>query len=75
MPGLLSRLKGAKYNLKTHGSSSQSSKKKDVESVSDLTPLKKLLLNAGPSLREDGSDRFYGMENFGNTWLALKLSK
>lgn len=67
MPGLLSRLKGAKYNLKTHGSSSQSSKKKDVESVSDLTPLKKLLLNAGPSLREDGSDRFYGMENFGNT--------
>ncbi|CCU76114.1 ubiquitin carboxyl-terminal hydrolase [Blumeria hordei DH14] len=70
MPGLLSRLKGAKHNLKTQGSSSPTSKK-DVESVSDLTPLKKLLLNAGPSLSEDGSDRFYGMENFGNTWLAL----
>lgn len=28
----------------------------------DLTPLEKMLLNAGP-LREDGTDRFFGLEN------------
>jgi ubiquitin carboxyl-terminal hydrolase 9/13 len=31
-----------------------------------MTPLEKMLQNAGP-LREDGSGRFYGFENFGNT--------
>ncbi|MCJ1242909.1 hypothetical protein MMC30_000105 [Trapelia coarctata] len=30
------------------------------------TPLEKLLQDAGP-IRNDGSDKFYGMENFGNT--------
>ncbi|KAF2132804.1 cysteine proteinase [Dothidotthia symphoricarpi CBS 119687] len=30
------------------------------------TPLEKLLLNAGP-LRGDGSDKFFGFENFGST--------
>ncbi|MCJ1468445.1 hypothetical protein MMC07_007074 [Pseudocyphellaria aurata] len=30
------------------------------------TPLERLLLDAGP-LRTDGSDKFFGMENFGNT--------
>ncbi|KZF26009.1 cysteine proteinase [Xylona heveae TC161] len=31
-----------------------------------LTPLEKLLVDAGP-VRSDGSDKFFGMENFGNT--------
>ncbi|KFY40823.1 hypothetical protein V494_03298 [Pseudogymnoascus sp. VKM F-4513 (FW-928)] len=36
------------------------------EPVVELTPLEKMLLNAGP-IRPDGSDKFFGMENFGNT--------
>jgi hypothetical protein len=36
-------------------------KKKD-EPVFEITPLEKMLQNAGP-LREDGSDRFFGFEN------------
>jgi hypothetical protein len=35
--------------------------KKDATSQPQ-TPLEKLLLNAGP-IREDGSDKFFGMEN------------
>ncbi|KAK5101281.1 hypothetical protein LTS08_004888 [Lithohypha guttulata] len=31
-----------------------------------ITPLQRMLENAGP-LRSDGSDKFWGMENFGNT--------
>ncbi|GIK03085.1 hypothetical protein Aspvir_007154 [Aspergillus viridinutans] len=31
-----------------------------------MTPLEKRLLDMGP-IREDGSDKFYGMENYGNT--------
>ncbi|KAK5554577.1 hypothetical protein LTR46_007303 [Exophiala xenobiotica] len=30
------------------------------------TPLERMLMNAGP-VRHDGSDKFFGMENFGNT--------
>ncbi|EXJ78362.1 ubiquitin thiolesterase [Capronia epimyces CBS 606.96] len=30
------------------------------------TPLERMLMNAGP-VRNDGSDKFFGMENFGNT--------
>jgi ubiquitin carboxyl-terminal hydrolase 9/13 len=44
-------------------------KKKD-EPVFEITPLEKMLQNAGP-LREDGSDRFFGFENFGNTWYGF----
>ncbi|KAI1437641.1 cysteine proteinase [Xylaria sp. CBS 124048] len=40
-------------------------KKKD-ESTPEMTPLEKMLQNAG-AIRPDGSDKFYGMENFGNT--------
>ncbi|PNP43745.1 hypothetical protein TGAMA5MH_04026 [Trichoderma gamsii] len=43
-------------------------KKKD-EIVPELTPLEKMLQNAG-ALREDGTDKFFGFENFGNTWFA-----
>ncbi|KAK8050235.1 ubiquitin hydrolase CreB [Apiospora phragmitis] len=40
--------------------------KKKEEPPPELTPLEKMLQNAGP-VREDGSDKFYGLENFGNT--------
>ncbi|KAL8342691.1 hypothetical protein RB601_004816 [Gaeumannomyces tritici] len=40
--------------------------KKKEEPAPELTPLEKMLQNAGP-LREDGSDKFFGLENFGNT--------
>jgi ubiquitin carboxyl-terminal hydrolase 9/13 len=36
--------------------------KKKEEPSSEVTPLEKMLLNAGP-LKMDGSDRFYGFEN------------
>ncbi|MCJ1436148.1 hypothetical protein MMC27_005526 [Xylographa pallens] len=44
---------------------SSSPAKKDLHQPQP-TPLEKLLLEAGP-LRNDGSDKFFGMENFGNT--------
>ncbi|KAI9039965.1 ubiquitin C-terminal hydrolase CreB [Aspergillus affinis] len=34
--------------------------------VIPLTPLEKMLQDMGP-IREDGSDKFFGMENYGNT--------
>ncbi|RDL34704.1 uncharacterized protein BP5553_07832 [Venustampulla echinocandica] len=40
--------------------------KKDAEPETEATPLMKMLQNAGP-VRTDGSDKFFGMENFGNT--------
>ncbi|MCJ1354629.1 MAG: hypothetical protein MMC33_004618 [Icmadophila ericetorum] len=43
---------------------SPSSKKDGITPAS--TPLEKLLQDAGP-IRSDGSDKFFGMENFGNT--------
>ncbi|KAI1499209.1 hypothetical protein F5X99DRAFT_391114 [Biscogniauxia marginata] len=46
--------------------SSKDAQKKKEEPVLELTPLEKVLQNAGP-LRQDGSDKFFGMENFGNT--------
>jgi ubiquitin carboxyl-terminal hydrolase 9/13 len=37
--------------------------------VLDLTPLEKMLQNAGP-LRDDGADRFFGLENVRRTLLT-----
>lgn len=61
MSSFFGKLKGAS------GPSSPSvlSGKKDAASSSQ-TPLEKMLMNAGP-IRNDGSDKFFGMENFGNT--------
>ncbi|KAL8403045.1 hypothetical protein RB594_008342 [Gaeumannomyces avenae] len=58
-------------HLKSGAGSSGSSanaaaSKKKEEPAPELTPLEKMLQNAGP-LREDGSDKFFGLENFGNT--------
>lgn len=39
-----------------------SPKNKKEEPAPDLTPLEKLLQNAGP-IRDDGRDKFFGLEN------------
>jgi hypothetical protein len=46
----------------TGTTSSASPKNKKEEPAPELTPLEKLLQNAGP-FREDGSDKFFGLEN------------
>ncbi|KAK7951001.1 uncharacterized protein PG986_006729 [Apiospora aurea] len=64
MTSLLSRFKtGAAGDAKA---ASKDAQKKKEEPPPELTPLEKMLQNAGP-VREDGSDKFYGLENFGNT--------
>ncbi|KAI1112049.1 cysteine proteinase [Nemania sp. NC0429] len=40
--------------------------KKKEEPAPEMTPLEKMLQNAG-TIRPDGKDKFFGMENFGNT--------
>ncbi|KAF9879777.1 ubiquitin carboxyl-terminal hydrolase [Colletotrichum karsti] len=60
--------------LKSGGNSTTTATTKDApskkagkeEPAPELTPLEKMLQNAGP-LREDGTDKFFGLENFGNT--------
>ncbi|KAI1376282.1 cysteine proteinase [Hypoxylon crocopeplum] len=47
-------------------SASKDVQKKKEEAAPEVTPLEKMLQNAG-ALRQDGSDKFFGMENFGNT--------
>ncbi|KAK4136717.1 cysteine proteinase [Trichocladium antarcticum] len=60
------------HKLKAAGTGSSksdngaSTKNKKEEPPLDLTPVERLLHNAGP-VREDGSDKFFGLENFGNT--------
>ncbi|QSZ33898.1 hypothetical protein DSL72_005472 [Monilinia vaccinii-corymbosi] len=49
-----------------------SKKGQDAESEPDITPLVKMLQNAGP-IRPDGSDKFFGLENFGNTCYANSI--
>ncbi|CAD6453650.1 566a74af-750d-4e13-8cbb-6eaab4db9f93 [Sclerotinia trifoliorum] len=49
-----------------------SRKAQDVEPEPEITPLVKMLQNAGP-IRPDGSDKFFGLENFGNTCYANSI--
>ncbi|KAJ6445671.1 ubiquitin carboxyl-terminal hydrolase 12 [Purpureocillium lavendulum] len=65
MAGFLNKIKSAGSATATQPTKDALQKKKD-EIVLEVTPLEKMLQNAGP-LREDGSDRFFGFENFGNT--------
>ncbi|KAI1653051.1 cysteine proteinase [Daldinia decipiens] len=56
---------------KTSGATASSSAGKDgpkkkEETPLEVTPLERMLQNAGAP-RQDGSDKFFGMENFGNT--------
>lgn len=67
MSGLFSKLKGAASGSSALASTSTLSRKKDVEPDAEVSVLVKMLHNAGPNIRKDGSDKFFGMENFGNT--------
>jgi ubiquitin carboxyl-terminal hydrolase 9/13 len=50
-----------KLSLQGPSNPSALSSKKDG-AASNQTPLEKMLMNAGP-IRNDGSDKFFGMEN------------
>ncbi|KAH7137189.1 hypothetical protein B0J13DRAFT_73597 [Dactylonectria estremocensis] len=65
MAGFFNKIKGSGTASSSTPSKDAVSKKKE-EPVLDLTPLEKMLQNAGP-VRDDGTDRFFGLENFGNT--------
>nr|UWK20419.1 ubiquitin thiolesterase [Trichoderma decipiens] len=65
MAGFFTKIKSASTPSSSQTTKEVVQKKKD-EVVPELTPLEKMLQNAGP-LREDGTDKFYGIENFGNT--------
>lgn len=64
MAGFFSKIKSSSAPSPT--ATKDAVAKKNEEPSPEVTPLEKMLLNAGP-LRADGSDRFYGFENFGNT--------
>ncbi|KAL2155095.1 hypothetical protein VTH82DRAFT_3771 [Thermothelomyces myriococcoides] len=65
MAGFFQKLRGAGSGVSKSDNTAAVKSKKD-EPQPDLTPLEKLLQHAGP-IREDGSDKFFGLENFGNT--------
>ncbi|KAK0669337.1 hypothetical protein QBC41DRAFT_109560 [Cercophora samala] len=68
MAGFFQKLKGAGTSgSKSDGTTSSKGKNKEKDdSALDLTPVERLLQNAG-AIRPDGSDKFFGLENFGNT--------
>ncbi|KAK4181308.1 hypothetical protein QBC36DRAFT_107332 [Triangularia setosa] len=68
MAGFFQKLKGAgTASSKSDSTTSSKGKGKEKDdSALDLTPVEKLLQNAG-AIRADGSDKFFGLENFGNT--------
>ncbi|KAF4988655.1 hypothetical protein FGRMN_9622 [Fusarium graminum] len=66
MAGFFNKIKGSGTATTTTPNKQDAVAKKKEEPVLDLTPLEKMLQNAGP-LRDDGADRFFGLENFGNT--------
>ncbi|KAM0563946.1 hypothetical protein ACHAPJ_000154 [Fusarium lateritium] len=66
MAGFFNKIKGSGTATTTTPNTKDVVAKKKEEPVLDLTPLEKMLQNAG-SLRDDGTDRFFGLENFGNT--------
>ncbi|EXL49108.1 ubiquitin thiolesterase [Fusarium oxysporum f. sp. radicis-lycopersici 26381] len=66
MAGFFNKIKGSGTATTTTPNKQDVVAKKKEEPVLDLTPLEKMLQNAAP-LRDDGADRFFGLENFGNT--------
>ncbi|KAM6531136.1 hypothetical protein FSOLCH5_000622 [Fusarium solani] len=61
MAGFFNKIKGSNTASSSPSHKDAVAKKKE-EPVLDLTPLEKMLQNAGP-LRDDGTDRFFGLEN------------
>ncbi|KAF4634369.1 hypothetical protein G7Y89_g3737 [Cudoniella acicularis] len=66
MSSLFSKFNRGVSGSTSPGVTSPSKNKKDVELEPEITPLVKMLQHAGP-IRNDGSDKFFGLENFGNT--------
>ncbi|KAL2758759.1 hypothetical protein ACRALDRAFT_1092506 [Sodiomyces alcalophilus JCM 7366] len=67
MSGFLNRLKSASsVTTSTTNKDVAVRKKEKEEPPLELTPLEKMLQNAGP-LPDDGTGRFLGLENFGST--------
>jgi hypothetical protein len=59
---LLTGLVGQSNSNTASTSTPKHNKKEKEEPAPELTPLERVLQNAGP-LREDGSDKFFGLEN------------
>ncbi|KAI3323459.1 cysteine proteinase [Xylariaceae sp. AK1471] len=64
MAGFLNKWKPG--SASSSNPSAKDAVKKKEETLPEMTPLEKMLQNAG-AIRPDGSDKFFGMENFGNT--------
>ncbi|EEY18851.1 predicted protein [Verticillium alfalfae VaMs.102] len=63
MAGFLNKLKSAGTGTTSPAGKDAAAKKKEaLEPPPEITPLEKMLQNAGP-LRDDGTDRFFGLEN------------
>ncbi|RBQ74770.1 hypothetical protein VDGD_21380 [Verticillium dahliae] len=63
MAGFLNKLKSAGTATTSPAGKDAATKKKEaLEPPPEITPLEKMLQNAGP-LRDDGTDRFFGLEN------------
>ncbi|GJC80207.1 putative ubiquitin carboxyl-terminal hydrolase creB [Colletotrichum liriopes] len=62
MAGFFNKLKSAGNPTSSPTSKDAPNKKVKEEPPPELTPLEKMLQNAGP-LREDGTDKFFGLEN------------
>lgn len=54
------------FKRKPNAAAAAAANAKKEEPAPELTPLEKMLQNAGP-VRDDGTDKFFGLENFGNT--------
>ncbi|KAL0938746.1 ubiquitin carboxyl-terminal hydrolase [Colletotrichum truncatum] len=68
MAGFFNKLKGSGNTTTTPATKDAPSKKTGKEEPApELTPLEKMLQNAGP-LREDGTDKFFGLENPVNSY-------
>ncbi|KAJ4421247.1 hypothetical protein N0V82_003879 [Gnomoniopsis sp. IMI 355080] len=65
MSGFMKKLRSASTGGPTATKDPTVKAKKDEPPV-EVTPLEKMLQNAGP-VRKDGTDKFFGLENFGNT--------
>jgi len=62
----LNKWKTGSANTSSPAAKDAQKKKEKEEAEPEATPLEKMLVTAG-AVREDGSDKFFGMENFGNT--------
>ncbi|TDZ13129.1 putative ubiquitin carboxyl-terminal hydrolase creB [Colletotrichum spinosum] len=66
MAGFFNKLKSGSATTGPATKDAPSKKAGKEEPPPELTPLEKMLQKAGP-LRDDGTDKFFGLENFGNT--------